>query len=190
MDGPGSTWKSNDVYDAYPNDPKNKIGPGPLSQRYATFANRVARQVAKQRPDQRISFYAYGSTVAPPHDPELKLEDNAVVEFAYSDHCLKHEIDDPTCPNNVRLKKWIEDAGYERRMKVTVELPFAFQRVMQYPSGLTIIEPDKNADLTMDSFDHERIPVQFTSAESNSTRKLEFFMYECDAVVWRFLPSE
>lgn len=75
-------------------------------------------------------------------------------------------------------------------MKVTVELPFGFQRVKQYPSGLTVIEPDKAGKLTIGSFAHERMPVQFTSAESNSTRKLEFFMYECDAVVWRFIASE
>lgn len=116
LDGPGSTWKVNDVYDAYPNHPKIASGPGPLSQRYATFANRVGRQVAKQRRDLMVSFYAYGSTVAPPRDPELKLEDNLVVEFAYSDHCLKHDIDDPTCPTNVRLKTWIED--WSRRGKV------------------------------------------------------------------------
>lgn len=116
MDGPGSTWKANDSYDAYPNDPMIRNGPGPVSQRYATFANRVAQKVARDRSDLMISFYAYGSTVAPPRDPALKLEDNVVVEFAYSDHCLKHDIDDPTCPTNVRLKAWIED--WSRRGKV------------------------------------------------------------------------
>ena len=116
MDGPGSTWKANDVYDAYPNDPKNQHGTGPLGQRYAMFANRVARQGARQRRDLLVSFYAYGSTVAPPRDSKLKLEENVVVEFAYSDHCLKHDIDDPACPNNVRLKAWIED--WSRRGKV------------------------------------------------------------------------
>jgi len=116
MDGPDSLWKTNDSYDAYPDDPKNKNGNGPISQRYATFANRVARQVAKHRPDLMISFYAYGSTVAPPRVLELKLEDNVVVEFAYSGHCMRHDIEDPNCPTNVKLKKWIED--WSRRGKL------------------------------------------------------------------------
>ena len=74
-------------------------------------------------------------------------------------------------------------------MKVTVELPFKFQRVVQYPSGLTAITPNENGELTIDSFQHELIPVQFSAAKENSTEKLEFFMYECDTVVWRFIPN-
>ncbi|MCH2124464.1 MAG: DUF4838 domain-containing protein [Pirellulaceae bacterium] len=109
LDGPDSLWKANDSYDAYPDDPENQSGNGPLSRRYTIFANRVARQVAQERPDLMISFYAYGSTVAPPRDPQLKLEKNVVVEFAYSGHCLQHDIDDPTCPTNVKMKRWIED---------------------------------------------------------------------------------
>jgi hypothetical protein len=84
----------------------------------------------------------------------------------------------------------IVNAGHERRMKVTVELPFAFERVMQYPSGLTVIAPSPEDELTIDSFQHELIPVQFLAAEDNSTKTLEFFMYECDAVVWRFIPVQ
>ncbi|GIT28697.1 MAG: hypothetical protein Ct9H300mP1_07430 [Planctomycetaceae bacterium] len=98
MDGPGSTWKANDVYDAYPNDPKNQHGTGPLGQRYAMFANRVARPGGQATPRPvgqllRVRFHG-----CPPRDPKLKLEENVVVEFAYSDHCLKHDIDDPACP--------------------------------------------------------------------------------------------
>lgn len=90
---------------------------------------------------------------------------------------------------NGSLYVGIVNAGHERRMQVTIDLPFPFQRVMQYPSGLTVITPDKNGALTMDSFNHERIPIQFSVAENNSTRKLEFLMYECDVVVWRFIPK-
>jgi hypothetical protein len=74
-------------------------------------------------------------------------------------------------------------------MKVTVELPSNFKRVMQYPSGLTVIKPEKNGKLTIKSFSHELIPVQMTIAKNNSTKKLEFFMYECDVVVWRFITK-
>ena len=90
---------------------------------------------------------------------------------------------------NGSLYVGIVNAGHERRMQVTIDLPFPFQRVLQYPSGLTVITPDKNGALTMDSFNHERIPIQFSVAENNSTRKLEFLMYECDVVVWRFIPK-
>ena len=91
--------------------------------------------------------------------------------------------------HNGSLYVGIVNAVHERRMQVTLELPFAFQRVMQYPSGLTVITPGENGGLTIDSFNHQHIPVQFSTAAKNSTRKLEFFMYECDAVVWRFIPA-
>ncbi len=91
--------------------------------------------------------------------------------------------------HNGSLYVGIVNAGHERRMKVTIDLPFSFQRVMQYPSGLTVITPDKQGELTIDSFNHDLIPIQFSAAESNSTRKLDFFMYECDVVVWRFIPQ-
>ena len=111
-----SLWKTNDSYDAYPDDPNNKNGNGAISRRYTLFANQVAERVTKERPDLLVSFYAYGSTVAPPRDRALKLHDNAVVEFAYSGHCLRHDIDDPRCPTNVKMKRWIED--WSRRGKV------------------------------------------------------------------------
>jgi len=92
--------------------------------------------------------------------------------------------------HNGSLYVGIVNAGHERCMKVTVELPFKFQRVMQYPSGLTVIRPNKQGELTIDSFHHGLIPVQFTVADKNSTEKLEFFMYECDVVVWQFIPAD
>ncbi len=109
MDGPGSTWKSNDNYDAYPDEPECKGGPGALSDRYATFANRVARLVARELPGKYVSFYAYGSTVAPPRDPDLTLDANVIAEFAYSGHCLRHDIDDPDCKYSTNLREWIRD---------------------------------------------------------------------------------
>lgn len=92
--------------------------------------------------------------------------------------------------HNRNLYIGVVNAGHERRMKVTVELPFKFQRVIQYPSGLAVITPNEEGELTFDSFNYELIPLQFSVAESNSTEKLEFFMYECDAVVWRFIPAD
>ncbi|MAE64513.1 MAG: hypothetical protein CMJ18_09615 [Phycisphaeraceae bacterium] len=109
MDGPGSTWKANDTYDAYPDAPQCRNGPGALSDRYVRFVNQVARLVAKELPDRFVSFYAYGSTVAPPRDQDLVLEDNVIVEFAYSGHCLRHDFDDPDCPYNTNLVTWVRD---------------------------------------------------------------------------------
>ena len=109
MDGPGSTWKANDSYDAYPDDPQCKNRPGAISGRYAQFANRVARLVAEELPDKYLSFYAYGSTVAPPRDPDVNLETNVVAEFAYSGHCLRHDVEDPNCNYNTNLRDWIRD---------------------------------------------------------------------------------
>ena len=92
--------------------------------------------------------------------------------------------------HNGDLYVGIVNAGHERRMQGIVELPFRFRQVRQYHSGLAVITPNNEGKLTIDSFDHELIPVQFSAAENNSTERLEFFMYECDAVVWRFLPAE
>ena len=90
---------------------------------------------------------------------------------------------------NGSLHVGIVNAAYERRMKVTVDLPIEFQRVMQYPSGLTVTTPNQQGQLTFDSFHYELIPIQFSVAENNSTRKLDFLMYGCDVVVWRFIPQ-
>lgn len=92
--------------------------------------------------------------------------------------------------HNGNLYVGIVNAGHERRMKVTVELPFRFEQVMQYPSGLTVIAPNTNGELTIDSFSHDLIPVQLTEAKNQSTGMIEFFMYECDVIVWRIVPLE
>ena len=111
MDGPENTWRKNDNLDAYPDEPDIKNRPGPLSERYTSFVNQVARIVAKKLPEKYISFYAYGSTVAPPRDPSLKLEANVIAELAYSGHCLRHDIDAPECKYNINLSNWVKDWG-------------------------------------------------------------------------------
>ena len=109
MDGPKSTWKKNDIYDAYPRDPQCKNGPGAMSSRYVKFVNQVARIVAKEFPDKYISFYAYGSTHSPPRDSDWTLESNVVAEYADSGHCLRHGFDDTDCQNNTSLVKWLDE---------------------------------------------------------------------------------
>ena len=106
MDGPGSAWKANDVHDAYPR--QSKTGPGAMSDRYVTFVNRVARIVAKEFPDRYISFFAYGSTIAPPRRPDWTLEPNVVVEYAYGDGiCLTHSLEDSGCRANADFSNWL-----------------------------------------------------------------------------------
>ena len=106
MDSPGSTWKANDIYDAYGR--RSKSGPGPMSDRYVTFINRVAKIVARACPGKYISFFAYGSTIAPPRRKGWKLEPNVVIEYAYGDGiCLRHAMDDPDCQANADFKNWL-----------------------------------------------------------------------------------
>ena len=90
---------------------------------------------------------------------------------------------------NGSLYVGVVNAGHERRRQIVIRLPFDFKRVVQYPSGLTIIQPNKQGKLTIDSFQHKLIPVQMYKASQQSTRRLYFLMYECDVVVWRFDPK-
>ena len=117
MDGTGSTWKANDLYDAYPRNPQCKNGPGSMSSRYVKFANQVARIVAKECPGKYISFFAYGSTHTPPRDPNWTLESNVIVEYADSGTCYRHAVDDPACQINAELAEWL--GGWTSRAKVT-----------------------------------------------------------------------
>ena len=112
MDGPGSTWKANDLYDAYGR--RCKSGAGPMSDRYVTFVNRVARIVAREFPDKYVSFFAYGATIAPPRRRNWKLEPNVVVEYAYGDGiCLRHALSDRDCQANADFSDWL--AGWASR---------------------------------------------------------------------------
>ena len=110
MDDPASTWRVNDRTDAI--CLQSKAGPGPMTDRFVKFVNRVARIVARECPGKYVSFYAYGSTVAPPRAKDWKLEPNVVVEFAHyygSTLCLKHAADDPQCPHNAPMHKWLTE---------------------------------------------------------------------------------
>ncbi len=107
VDGPNSTWKANDIYDAY--GVRSKSGPGPMSTRYVKFVNKVAKIVGKEYPDKYISFYAYGSTVAPPREKGWKLEPNVLIEYAFGDGlCLCHGETNPDCPPNAAMHEWLK----------------------------------------------------------------------------------
>lgn len=72
--------------------------PDPASggaRRMLTFANAVAREVAKTHPGKYVAFYAYLGTLNPP--TEMQAEPNVIVVIADSDNCLFHGIGDPNC---------------------------------------------------------------------------------------------
>jgi len=74
----------------------------------ATYANAVARELAKTHPGKYVSFYAYLHTVEPPMD--MTLEPNVIVVLADSKNCMFHSFDDASCglarDAHERLKRW------------------------------------------------------------------------------------
>jgi len=90
----------------------NKLDyPDPISRgarRMATYANAVARELAKTDPDKYVAFYAYLHTVEPPTD--MKLEPNVIVVLADSRNCMFHSYDDASCglarDARERLTRW------------------------------------------------------------------------------------
>lgn len=106
LDGPQSTWVKNELYDAYGS--RCKAGVGPMSNRYIVFINQVARKVAQACPGKYISFYAYGSTCAPPRHPDWRLESNVIVQYSHGcEECYRHSLFDPTCTTNAELVAWM-----------------------------------------------------------------------------------
>jgi|GEM_PF-6003470 len=85
--------------------------PDPVSggaRRAITFANIIAREIAKTHPGKGVSFYAYLSTLEPPID--MKCEPNVVVVLADSSSCVFHSYTDPSCglarDARLRLDAW------------------------------------------------------------------------------------
>ena len=106
LDGPGSSWVKNDLYDAYGN--RSRAGPGPMSDRYVTFINQVSRKIKKACPDKYVSFYAYGSTCAPPRSADWTLESNVIVQYSHGcEECYRHSLHDPACATNAELVHWM-----------------------------------------------------------------------------------
>jgi hypothetical protein len=134
-DGPGSTWKKNDVYDAYPQ--RSKSGPGPMSSRFVRFVNRVAQIVAKSCPGKDIGLLAYGSTVAPPRSSDWELESNIVVVYAYGDGvCFRHRCADSSCVQNALMGEWLR--GWARHGNPIYVWDYPPQGIyLDAPTGVT-----------------------------------------------------
>ena len=135
MDGPHSTWRVNDKSDAYGR--RSKSGLGPMSDRYVTFVNRVARIVDKECPGKCVSFYAYGSATSPPRRPDWTLEPNVIVEYCYGDGiCLRHALDDRTCQANADFTDWLVGWASRGNPVVVYDYPPSGDNC-DVPSGFT-----------------------------------------------------
>jgi hypothetical protein len=62
------------------------------TETYFRFANEVARLVAQEHPNRRLSTLAYVNYVEP---PSVKLEPNISVCYAPFQHCYKHPLEAP-----------------------------------------------------------------------------------------------
>ncbi len=90
--------------------------PDPISRgarRMATYANAVARELAKTHPGKYVAFYAYLHTVEPPTD--MQLEPNVIVVLADSRNCMFHSYNDSSCglahDARKRLERWSKIAA-------------------------------------------------------------------------------
>jgi cell fate (sporulation/competence/biofilm development) regulator YmcA (YheA/YmcA/DUF963 family) len=90
-----------------PNVPQDRR----YSRRQMILYNRVAEELEKQFPDQKILIGAYHIYAWPPKDTSVKAHKNlAVVICHYEDYCLAHPTNDPSCPPNKRylelIRQW------------------------------------------------------------------------------------
>jgi hypothetical protein len=105
LDGAESKWTQNNLVDSIAD--ASPAGPGPMSRRWIWFIDQVAKMVRQEFPDTFLSFYAYGSTVAPPKSGKWELERNVMVEYANAAICGRHSFEDESCPHNVVFGNWL-----------------------------------------------------------------------------------
>jgi hypothetical protein len=78
------------------------------SRRQMVLYNRVAEQLEKTFPNQKILVGAYNVYTWPPKDPAIKAHRNlAVIICHYAPYCLAHPVNDPNCGPNVRYRELI-----------------------------------------------------------------------------------
>jgi len=84
--------------------------PGDQSQsrRQMILYNRVAEELEKEFPQQRILVGAYHDYTWPPKDPTIRAHRNLAVVICHStDYCQAHAVSDPACPLNRRYVELI-----------------------------------------------------------------------------------
>lgn len=76
------------------------------------------------------------------------------------------------------------NAGYQTQVNVTLELPFDFERIVQYPDAIPVIV--RTAQET--TIEYDRIPMVVRDIEQGNTIKI--VMNEADTLVWRIDPAK
>lgn len=73
------------------------------SRRSLVFYNRVAEELEKRLPQQRLLVGAYNVYNRPPRDSSIRAHKNlAVIITHYDDYCMAHAVNDPACPRNAK----------------------------------------------------------------------------------------
>ncbi len=67
---------------------------------YLDLLQEVSEQLREERPDLMLNFCAYINYCRP--TPEFRLAENLSVSFAPYWRCIRHRLDDPSCPINCR----------------------------------------------------------------------------------------
>ncbi len=87
------------------------------SRRQMVLYNKVASELEKEFPDQRILVGAYANYTWPPKDPALKAHHNlAVIICRYENYCYAHPVKDEQCEPNRRflalIRAWKEQTPH------------------------------------------------------------------------------
>ncbi len=91
-------------------DPKSlepSSGMVAVSNRYADFFDDVARRVAKEQPDAKLSFICYADYTQPPTF-ERKLSPNLCAVIAPIRYCRMHEIGHEDCPSRLQQLEMVD----------------------------------------------------------------------------------
>ena len=78
-----------------------------VTNRYVDFFDAVARRVAKECPEARISFYCYADYTQPP-TTDRKLSPNLNAVIAPIRYCRLHEIGHADCPSRVQQLEMVD----------------------------------------------------------------------------------
>ncbi len=109
--GKGGFGWGNDPLSVKLDSPKDKIDlPGfPVSHstRYIKAANRIIREVNKVYPDMTMHVWAYHWEMMPA--PDCEVDPHLIVEFAPLYKCCIHALNDPNCPRNSMLDRFVRE---------------------------------------------------------------------------------
>jgi len=97
------------------------------------------------------------------------------------DYRLESEVLHWTREHEDDLYVGLVNAGYQTQVEVTLELPGAFERAIQYPQGFTVMRMGEDGP----TLQARHIPVTIKKIADDG-RKITLMMNELDAVAWRF----